>query len=193
MHAAQRTLRRVADLVMAMGVSLDGYYEDASGSFDFTEPDPEVHRLASDQAREMSAFVFGRRLYETMEPYWPDAAERDDLPDFEAEFARAYVRTPRVVVSDTLESVGEGVRLVRRADARAEIERLKATADGPVEVGGPTLAASVIDLVDEFRMWVNPVAVGGGKPYFPAQRLDLRLHESRTFESGTLFLRYRRR
>jgi dihydrofolate reductase len=97
-------------------------------------------------------------------------------------------------VSDSLEAAGEGVRLVRRDEARAEVERLKRELDGHIDVGGPTLAASLIDLIDEFRMWMNPVAVGGGKPFLPAGagKLPLRLVENRTCEGGVLYLRYER-
>ncbi len=82
----------------------------------------------------------------------------------------------------------------RRAEARSLVERLKKESATYIDVGGPELAASLIDLIDEFRMWINPVAVGGGKPFFPAgKQLDLQLVESRPFPSGTLWLRYRRR
>jgi dihydrofolate reductase len=177
-----------------MGVSLDGFVEDETGDFGWGAPHEDVHRMANEWVRELSAMVVGRRMYETMEPYWPDAAKQTDLPEVEAEFARVYMETPRVVISDSLESVGEGVRLVRRADARAEVERLKQESDGPIEIGGPTLAASLLDLIDEFRMWVNPVFLGSGKPFFPAAggRLDLRLAESRLCEGGVLAVRYQR-
>lgn len=178
-----------------MGASLDGYVEDPSGSIDWSAPSEEVHRIANEETRAMSAFVFGRRLYEMMEPYWPDvAADPGDASEVEVEFARAYMETPRIVVSDSLETVGEDVRLVPRSEGRAEIERLKRESDGFFEVGGPTLAGSVVDLIDEFRMWINPIALGGGKPYFPAGAADLRLRlaENRTCEGGVLYLRYER-
>jgi dihydrofolate reductase len=185
----------MALLVYQMGTSLDGYVEDASGSIDWTTPPEEVHRIANEQAREASAFLFGRRVYEMMEPYWPDtAADPSGVSEVEAEFAREYMNTPRLVFSDSLESVGEGVTLLPRAQARAEVERLKREDDGLLEIAGPTLAGSVLDLIDEFRMWMSPVAIGGGKPYFPpgAEQLRLRLAENRTCDGGVLYLRYER-
>jgi dihydrofolate reductase len=176
-----------------MGTSLDGFVEDEHGDFGWGEPGEDVHRLANEWVREVAAVIFGRRLYEAMEPYWPEAAARDDLPEIEAEFARAYVDTPRFVVSDSLESVPDGVTLVRRADAREQIVRLKAELDGPMEIAGPTLASSVADLIDEFRLWVNPILLGRGKPYLPVpESVRLRLVENRTCEGGVLFLRYER-
>lgn len=184
----------MGDLIYSLGMSLDGYVEDAAGGFAFAGPNEEIHRLANEETREAAALLYGRRLYEIMEGYWPAVAQQQDQPEIEAEFAAAYVQTPRVVFSDTLESVAEGCRLVRSSDAIAEVQRLKQENEGPLGLGGATLAASLIDLIDEFRIWVNPVAVGGGKPFFPAGReqLDLRLVEQRAFDNGALYLRYRR-
>ena len=179
-------------LVYTMGTSLDGFVEDEAGGFGWAEPPEEVHRIANESARATAAFLFGRRMYELMEAHWPAAARRSALPEVEAEFARAYVETPRIVFSDSLESVGEGARLVRSADAHDEVLRLKETTDGNLEVGGAILAASLVELIDEFRMWVNPVLAGGGKPFFPASsgRRPLRLVENRTCTGGVLYLRY---
>ena len=180
-------------LVLSMQASLDGYVEDANGRIDFAEPDTEAHLHANEEARKASAFLFGRRLYEEMEAYWR-APERADGPAVEAEFAAAYVATPRIVFSDTLDAVADGCRLVRRADAVAEVERLKKEHDGALHLGGPGLAASLIELVDEFRVFVVPTLLGGGKPLFPAggHRLDLTLVEHRIYGSGRAYLRYRR-
>ena len=170
--------------------SLDGYIEDAAGSFDWAMPDEEVHRFANQQTRETAAFLFGRGLYEVMEEFWT-APERADGGDVEAEFAREYAATPRIVFSDSLESVAPGCRLVRRADAIDEVVRLKKETDGDLAVGGAGLAASLLDLIDEFRPSVVPAFTGGGKPYFPlGADLRLRLIEQRTFRNGTVYLRY---
>ncbi|WP_156725152.1 dihydrofolate reductase family protein [Streptomyces apocyni] len=180
-------------ILYSMTVSLDGYIEDPDGSIDFSAPDDEVHRVHNERARDTSAFLFGRRLYEMMEEPWSTAARQEGLPDVEAEFARIYLDTPRIVFSDTLTRVPQGVRLVRRKDAVAEVARLKEQSEGTLDIGGPELAASLLDLIDEFRLFVAPVALGGGKPYFPVgHRLSLRLTEQRSFASGTVYLRYER-
>lgn len=180
-------------LILSMQASLDGYVEDASGNIGFAEPDTEAHLHANEQARKASAFLFGRRLYEEMEEHWT-APDRAAGPAVEAEFAAAYVETPRIVFSDTLDAVADGCRLVRSADAVAEVERLKKELDGELHLGGPGLAASLIDLIDEFRVFVVPTLLGGGKPLFPAggHRLDLELVEHRIYGSGWAYLRYRR-
>ena len=181
-------------LIYAMNVSIDGYVEDADGSIEFSAPDEELHRAFNEQAREASAFLYGRRLYEVMEAFWPTAERTQDLSEVETEFARAYVETPRIVFSDTLERVAEGARLVRSRDAVAEVTRLKAETEGHLDVGGPGLAASLADLIDEFRLFITPVAVGGGKPFFPArrERMQLRLADHRVFASGAVYLGYER-
>ena len=131
-------------LSYTMSTSLDGYVEDTTGRIAFSAPDEEVHRFANQQTRETAAFLFGRGLYEVMEEFWT-APERADGGEVEAEFAREYVATPRIVFSDSLESVAPGCRLVRRADAVEEVVRLKKETDGDLSVGGAGLAASLLD------------------------------------------------
>ncbi|WP_327351267.1 dihydrofolate reductase family protein [Streptomyces sp. NBC_01304] len=181
-------------VLYSMMVSLDGCIEDRDGSIEFSAPDPEVHRMANQQAHEASAMLFGRRMYEAMEEPWTAAARKDDLPEVEAEFARIYLATPRFVFSDTLREVPAGVQLVRSDEAVATVERLKRDSEGDLDLGGAGLAASLLDLVDEFRLYVMPVLVGGGKPYYPvgAGQLRLRLAEQRSFASGAVYLRYER-
>jgi dihydrofolate reductase len=183
----------MARLVYTLGVSLDGYIEDADGSIAFSTPGEDMHRLANEQASKAAAFLFGRRMFELMEPYWTDAARRQDgAPEVEAEFARAYVARPRVVFSDTLESVPEDARLVRSSEARDEVRRLKELPGGHLEIGGAALAASLFDLVDEVGMWISPVTVGGGKRFFPDVRSEFAFAEARPLEGGALYVRYTR-
>jgi dihydrofolate reductase len=182
-------------VIYGMNVSLDGYIEDSSGSIEFSGPPADdVHRHWNEQTKAAAAVLYGRRLFETMDEHWTAAAMQDDLPDVEAEFARAYVDTPRFVFSDTLETVRSGVELVRSRDATAVVSRLKAETEGPLDVGGAGLAASLLDLIDEFRLVVLPVVVGSGKPFFPAgSELPLRLVDQKVFDSGAVYLAYVRR
>ena len=182
----------MATLIYSMNVSADGYVEDADGSIAFTEPTEELHRWWNRRTEQASAMLYGRGLYEVMEEFWT-APERVDGSEVEAEFARAYVATPRIVFSDSLESVAPGCRLVRSTDAVAEVRRLKEEYDGSLDLAGPGLAATLLELIDEFQVVVAPVVVGGGKPFFPAgARIDMRLVEQHTFDSGAVQLRYER-
>ena len=180
-------------LVYSMAVSLDGFVEGRGRELDWSTPDDELHQFWNDQARKSTTALYGRRLYELMAGFWPTADADPDAPATIAEFARLWRAMPKVVFSSTLEEVGWNSRLVR-GDAAAEVERLKAEPGGDMEVGGPTLASALIErgLVDEFRLVVHPVVLGGGTPFFPPleRRLALRLVESRRFGSGVVYLRY---
>ena len=179
-------------LIYLMNVSLDGFVEGPDGKFGFTMPDEEVHRFHNETARQLSAVLYGRRIYETM-AVWQTYGTDSSLPDYVAEYGRIWRATPKVVFSSTLKAVGENCRLVA-GDAVAEARSLKQQPGGDLAVCGPGLASSLAQagLVDEYQLVVFPVIVGGGKSYFPSlgRELGLRLEETRTFRCGAVYLRY---
>jgi dihydrofolate reductase len=180
-------------LVYSMGVSLDGFIADRDGAIDWTAPDEELHRFFNEQGREAGMELYGRRLYETMAPW--ETRDRDpDAHEAELEWAAIWKQIPKVVFSTTLESV-EGIARLVRGDAVAEVARLKEEpGEGVIAVGGAGLASSLVraGLVDEYRLFVNPVVLGAGTPFFPAveDRIALDLVETRTFGSRVVYLRY---
>ena len=181
-------------LIYSMTVSLDGFVADSGGEIDWSAPDEELHRFHNERVRELGAQLCGRRLYEVM-LYWETAEENPAASDVELEFARIWRRIPKIVFSSTLERVEGNWRLA--ADGLAEeVARLKEQAGGDVGIGGAGLAASAIELglVDEFQIFVSPIVLGGGTPFFPAlkERVALELVETRTFGSRVVYLRYRR-
>ena len=185
-------MRRV---IYSMGVSLDGFVAGPAGEIDWSAPDDELHRFHNEQTREMGEQLCGRRLFEVM-TYWDTAEEvNPQAPEHELEFARIWKATPKIVFSTTLDTVAGNARLVRDV-LPDEIARLKEQPGGDLGVGGAGLAAAFIrlGLVDEFRMFVSPVVLGGGTPYFPAtgERIELELVQTRTFGSRVVYLRYRR-
>jgi dihydrofolate reductase len=181
-------------LIYSMGVSLDGFIAGPAGEIDWSEPDEELHRFHNQQQRETGLDLYGRRLYETMR-FWETAEQQPSLPEHELEFARVWKETPKVVFSRTLERVEGNARLVREG-AVEEVARLKEEPGGDLAVGGAGLASALIehDLVDEYRLFVNPVVLGGGTPFFPPleRRIALELVETRTFGSRVVYLRYER-
>ena len=181
-------------LIYSMTVSLDGFIAGPGGEIDWSAPDEELHRFHNEQVRELGAHLCGRRLYETM-LYWETVEESSPLPDYALEFARIWKQLPRIVFSTTLERVEGNARLLREGLAR-EVARLKDQPGKDLAVGGAGLAAGCIELglVDEFRLFVSPVLLGGGTRYFPAldERVDLELVETRTFGSRVIYLCYRR-
>jgi dihydrofolate reductase len=193
--AACGGLTRMGKLIYGMGVSVDGYTSDASGEIPWTGSDDELHQYWNDHAREIAVSLYGRKLYELMSAHWPTADQAPNVPAVEAEFSRLWRAMPKVVFSQTLESVDWNSRL-ERGDVVEVATKLKAETDGLMEVGGATLAAPLVraGLVDEFQVAIPPVAVGGGTPFFPQldKWLKLELVENRTFpSSGTVLLRYK--
>jgi dihydrofolate reductase len=181
-------------LIYSMGVSLDGFIAGPDGGIDWSAPDEELHRFHNQLARETGAELYGRRLYETMR-YWETAEENRSAPEHELEFARIWKDTPKIVFSRTLENVEAYARLVRDGVAE-EVAKLKEQPGKELAVGGAGLASTCIKLglIDEYRLFVNPVVLGGGTPYFPAldEKINLELVETQTFGSRVVYLRYRR-
>jgi dihydrofolate reductase len=179
-------------LIYSMSVSADGYIVGPDGKFDWSVPDEELHRFHNEQTRALAGHLLGRRLYETM-VYWETA---DKNPAAVArEFALIWQVLPKVVFSRTLDSVEGANTTLARDDLRAELSSLQESVHGDVAVGGAELAAEAarLNLIDEYRLFVHPVAVGGGTPFFPRDhRVDLELVETRTFSSRVIYERYGR-
>ena len=178
----------------SMAVSLDGYIVGPDGTFDWTVPDAEVFRFWIDEIRDVGVHLMGRRLYETM-LYWETADQDPSLDESSREWAALWKPLPKVVFSTTLSAVQGNARLASGGLVE-EIERLRAEpAEGDIAIGGATLAAeaAAFGLIDEYRVVVYPVLVGGGIPYFERRerRVDLELVETRTFSSRVVYLRYR--
>jgi dihydrofolate reductase len=180
-------------LIYSMGVSLDGFIAAPDGGIDWSAPDEELHRFHNQQIGELGAHLCGRRLYEVM-AYWETADENPSTPDHELEFARIWKNLPKIVFSKTLEKVEGNATLVRDGVAE-EVATLKEQPGKDLAVGGAGLASTLtkLGLIDEYRLFVSPVVLGGGTPYFPAldERIDLELVETRTFGSRVVYVRYR--
>ena len=181
------------NLIYSMSVSLDGFIAGPGGEIDWSAPDDELHLFHNEEARALGTHLCGRRLYETM-VYWETADQGPALGDTEAEFARIWQDLPKVVFSTTLDKVEGNTRLMREGLAE-EVARLKDEPGKDIAVGGAGLAAAAIELglVDEFRLFLIPVVLGGGTPYFPAvaKRIDLELVETHTFGSRVVYVRCR--
>ncbi len=178
----------------SMGISLDGYITGPDGDIPAPPPDDEIWRFVMDEIRQVGVHLLGRKLYETM-LYWESADAAQSFDDSEREWAAIWNPLPKVVFSTTLSAVQGHARLASGSLAE-EIERLRAEpGDGNIAIGGATLAAeaAALDLIDEYRVRVYPVLVGGGIPFFPQRerRVDLELVETRTFRSRVVYLRYR--
>jgi dihydrofolate reductase len=183
----------VATLIYTALASLDGYVADAAGSFDWAFPDEQVHGFVNDLERDTGTHLYGRRMYEVM-AFWETAHEEGDLPAVARDYATIWQGADKVVYSTTLDAVTTArTRLERHFDPSA-VAALLAGSAHDVGIAGPTLAGEALraGLVDECRLVVFPVAVGGGLPALPrGERLDLELADERRFAGGAVYLRYR--
>jgi len=175
-------------------VSLDGFVEGPNRELDWGIIDEELHTYINRQHSAIDTYLFGRRMYEVM-LYW-ETADRDPAnPEYVLEFARIWKRIVKIVYSKTLDRVQGNARL-SRGNIVEEIAQLKAQPGKDMSVGGATIAAALIQsgLIDEYQLFINPVVLGSGTSMFPSlhNTINLRLVESRTFNSGVILLRYER-
>ncbi|HEY0186547.1 MAG TPA: dihydrofolate reductase family protein [Cellulomonas sp.] len=183
-------------LVYGMNVSLDGYIAAPGDDLGWSEPSDALFQWWLDEERAIGLLLYGRRLWQTMNAYWPTGDQQPGATAAQIEFARNWRDTPKVVFSSTLGAVDGNARLVA-GDAVAEIARLKATDGGPMRVGGAVLAGAAMrsGLIDEYTVVTHPVLLGGGAPFFSAVDawVGLDLMETRTFPGGVVLTRYRTR
>ena len=179
-------------LVYSTQVSLDGFITDRSGTFDFTRPDDEVHAFVNDSLRPIGTHLYGRRLYDVM-VFWETVPDDSSVPPVMRDFGRMWRGAEKVVHSRTLDRVASGRTTLEREFDPDAVRRRKAGSDADLLVGGADLAAAALraGLVDEVRVFVFPVLVGGGRSAWGEDvqgRLELR--EERRFGSGVVHLRY---
>ena len=171
----------MARLVFGMNVSLDGYVD-----YDRFGPDAVLFRHFIDQVRGSAGSVYGRRLYEIMR-YW-DQDDPDWTPELH-EFAAAWRAEPKWVASRTLTSVGPNATLVAD-DVEGVVRRLKQELEGELYIGGPVLARALTGLIDEYRLYLHPVVLGDGDPFFVGPRPPLRLETHRRIGGEVIELTY---
>ena len=179
----------MAKLIYMAIASLDGYIEDADGSFDWAAPDEDVHAFVNDLMRPIGTHLYGRRMYEVMVA-WETIS--DPAPVMQ-DFAQIWRAADKIVYSTTLETVSSArTRIEGEFDPEA-VRQLKASAERDLVVGGPELAAHAFraGLVDECQLFLSPIVVGSGKPALPdGVRLPLELLDERRFGNGVVHLRY---
>ena len=174
----------MAKFVYALMQSLDGYVDHMK----LGPPAPAVARHFTEQVRGLTGLIYGRRTYEIMR-YWDE-----DLPDWDAgdrDFAAAWQTQPKWVVSRSVKSVGPNATLVA-GDFPKILRRLKAEQDGEIHVAGPVFAQSLSEagLIDEYQLYLRPVVLGGGQPFFAGYRPPLHLVGSDLIAADVIRLSY---
>ncbi|MBU4336689.1 MAG: dihydrofolate reductase family protein [Actinobacteria bacterium] len=179
-------------LIYAANMSLDGFLEDETGSFDWSVPDEAVHAFWNEHERGVGTSLYGRRMYETM-AVW----ENDDWlagePAVVREYAEIWRAGDKIVYSSSLTEVSTTRTRIERSFDPEVVRRLKDASDANLSIGGPGVAAEAFrhGLVDECVLLVCPVLVGGGKPALPrGVRLDLELLDHRRFDNGVVYVRH---
>lgn len=174
----------MAKIVFGMNLSLDGYVD----HLNLPVPDAALFRHWTEHVRDLAGSIYGRRIYQDMR-YWDD--DHADWTPERRDFATAWRRQPKWVVSRSLESVGPNATLIAD-DLEAVVRELKATLTGEIAASGPTLAQSLTDLglIDEYRLYLHPVVIGGGTPFFAGARPPLRLVGSERIGGEVIRLTY---
>ena len=173
----------MARLVFGMNQSLDGYVDHMAFA-----PSPVLFRHFIEEAQGQAGSVYGRQMYEIMR-YWDD--EQTEWNADERAFAAAWRSQPKWVVSRSLTSVGPNATLLQ-GDLAGAIREIKAGREGEIEVAGPVLAHSLTELglIDEYRIYLHPVVLGHGKPYFAGPRPPLRLVSHDRIDEDVIRLTY---
>jgi len=182
----------VGKLIFSVIASLDGYVEDARGSFEWAAPDEEVHAFVNDLERNVGTHLYGRRMYETM-VFWETADAEPDEPDEFRDCAEIWRAAEKVVYSRTLSTVSSARTRLERAFDPDAVRRLKESSPADISIGGAELAGQALaaGVVDELQLLLGPILVGGGKSALPDDvRVQLELLDERRFAGGVVFLRY---
>ncbi len=182
----------MAKLIYSAITSLDGYVEDRDGKFEWAAPDEEVHAFVNDLERPIATHLYGRRMYDTM-VFWETAAGHEEPAVFR-DYAEIWRAAEKIVYSRTLQAASSARTRIEREFSPAAVRELKSASGADMTIGGAELAGQAIaaGLVDECRLFVNPVVVGGGKRALPDHvHADLDLLNERRFKSGVVYLQYR--
>ncbi len=182
----------MAQLIYTTLCSLDGYFEDTDGRFDWAAPDETVHAFINDLERPVGTYLYGRRVYETM-IYW-ETVDTESEPAAIQDFAALWRAAEKVVYSRTLQEPSSAKTRIEATFEPDAVRRLKKESLADISIGGGELAGRALaaGLVDEVRLFLSPIVVGGGKRALPdGVRATLELLDERRFASGVVYLRYR--
>jgi dihydrofolate reductase len=178
-------------LIYAINLTLDGCCDHTRFN-----PAEDVFEYYIQLIRDVDLFVYGRKTYQLMVPYWPDIARSQTETKSDIEFGKAFVARKKVVFSRSLPSADDGNTRIVRTNLRDEILKLKQEPGKPILAGGVDIPCQLIELglVDEFRFVIAPIFAGAGRRLMEGvnlkERLQLKLVESKVFKSGSVALRY---
>jgi dihydrofolate reductase len=179
------------NLIYAINLTLDGCCDHTKFN-----PDDDLLEHYTNLIRDVDVFVYGRKTYQLMVPYWPDIAKSQSETEADIEFARAFVSRKKIVFSRSLAGAEDGNTRIVRTSLHDEVLKLKQEPGKPILTGGVDIPSQLIELglVDEYRFVVGPIIAGEGRRLMESvrlpEKLKLKLVESKTFKSGSVALRY---
>jgi dihydrofolate reductase len=182
---------QMRNVIFAINITLDGCVDHTK-----QVADDETHEYFTDLLREVDLLVFGRITYQLMVPFWPEVAKSQSMTKASNEFARTFDSIDRIVFSRSLDSAEDKNTRIVRTNLRDEILRLKQEPGKNILVGGVDIPSQLIELglVDEYRFVVGPIVAGEGRRLWEGvslrESLQLKLADSKIFESGCVALRY---
>ena len=179
------------NVIFAINITLDGCVDHTK-----QVADDETHEYFTQLLRSVDLLVFGRNTYQLMVPFWPEVAKNQNMTRASNEFARTFVSINKIVFSRSLESAEDKNTRIVRTNLHDEILKLKRKHGKNILIGGVSIPSQLIELglVDEYRFVVNPIVAGEGRRLLEGvslpEKLQLKLVESKIFESGCVALRY---
>jgi len=179
-------------LVYTMLISLDGYFQDSNGSFDWAEPKQDLHEYFNQMEASSELMVYGRKMYEVM-TFWETVEDQEEYPTYIKEYARIWKSKQKIVFSRTLDKVSTDKTILKNDLLESELLSIKASTNGIISIGGAEIASTALkmNLVDEIYAFIFPVLIGGGRKWIDVDALKtLNLVETRQFEDGVLMVHY---
>jgi len=179
-------------LVYSMLISLDGYFVDKNGNFDWAEPKQDLHEYFNKMESESELILYGRRMYEVM-TFWGTVDNQGEYPEFIKDYARIWKSKQKIVFSRSLDRVTTSNTMIKNDLSESELLSIKASTSGTISIGGAEVASIAINLnlVDEIYAFIFPVFIGGGRKWISAASLkNLNLVEVQRFEDGVLMVHY---
>jgi dihydrofolate reductase len=180
-------------IILLIHLSLDGYMAGPNDEMDWIVYNSDLEKYSHDMTKTADATIFGRRTYHGMESFWPTVPGNPASTPAEVEYANWLNKATKIVLSRTLESAQWENTHIIRDNAAEEIAKIKGQPGQNILMFGSGVAAQTLmrhNLIDEYRINVNPVVLGKGKPLFGDARLKLKLLEAQTFPGGVAALRY---
>lgn len=179
-------------LVYTMLISLDGYFQDSNGSFDWAEPKQDLHEYFNKMEASSELVLYGRKMYEVM-TFWETVDDQEEYPEYIKDYAKIWKSKQKIVFSRTLDRVSTTKTILKSDFSQSELLGIKASTKGIISIGGAEIAstATKMNLVDDYFVFIFPVLLGGSRQWLEVDTLkNLNLVETKQFEDGVLMVHY---